>query len=207
VIDTLEGLRARFRTHEPVLSTADSSVEASVALILSEREYRGDRGLNLLFIRRAENEADRWSGQIAFPGGRIDAMDAGPDRTAERETFEEVGISISASDRVGRLDDLEGSSESIVVSGFVYALDRPADLELNHEIAEAFWLPLRELANPDRHVERTFPYLDQELHLPALKVLDDERHAVLWGLSYRFLQLLMEKTDHYLPPMPWRKDI
>lgn len=207
MFEQLQDLKRKFRGHEPALSGHKPQVEASVALILTEQIRQGRSDLSLLFIRRAEKESDRWSGQIAFPGGRIDPRDAGPSQTAERETFEEVGVAISDSDLVARLDDLEGTSESIVVSGFVYALEHPTALHLNHEIAEAFWLPLYEIESPARQSERSFEYLDQRLQLPALRVLDDEQHPVLWGLSYRFLQILMEKLERQLPPMPWHEGL
>lgn len=207
MIDELESLRAAFSGHEPLLTDGDRKIRASVSLVLCEQLQDGRSDLSLLFIRRAESEGDRWSGHIAFPGGRVDAVDEDPRATAERETFEEVGIKVAKPELVARIDDLEGTGESIVVSGFIYALEQPGDPKLNHEIAEAFWLPLYEIENPVRHFERSFPYLDQELHLPALRVLDDPGRPVLWGLSYRFLQILMNKIERHLPPMPWHDDL
>jgi 8-oxo-dGTP pyrophosphatase MutT (NUDIX family) len=49
----------------------------------------------ILFIKRAQNKRDKWSGNIAFPGGRRDADDADDCAAAVRETWEEVGIDIS----------------------------------------------------------------------------------------------------------------
>ena len=45
---------------------------AAVALVLRAVPMRG---LDLLFIRRAEYAEDPWSGQVAFPGGRHEAGD------------------------------------------------------------------------------------------------------------------------------------
>ncbi|MBW2229138.1 MAG: CoA pyrophosphatase [Deltaproteobacteria bacterium] len=192
-------LRVRFKADDPALGAA------SVALILRERG--GD--LELLFIRRAEKEGDHWSGHIAFPGGRLDAADSGPRHTAERETAEEVGIVLEPADRLGRLDDLRGQSRSIVVSAFVYGFSDERDLLLNHEVAEAFWIPLVELLDPGRHVKRSFHHLDRELDLPAIRVLDDAgpEAPLLWGLSYRFLDLLMLNIARAIPSMPWREDL
>jgi hypothetical protein len=44
---------------------------AAVALILQLREGE----LGVLMIRRAEREGDPWSGQMAFPGGRMEPRD------------------------------------------------------------------------------------------------------------------------------------
>ena len=58
---------------------------------------------HLLFIRRATNEQDRHSGQVAFPGGAKDADDTCATDTALRETSEEIGVS---ADRVKIIAEL-----------------------------------------------------------------------------------------------------
>jgi 8-oxo-dGTP pyrophosphatase MutT (NUDIX family) len=203
LVETVDGLKACFRGHEPELSTLDADSRASVALVM--REEQGD--LSLLFIQRAVSESDRWSGHIAFPGGRVQSEDAGPRETAERETREEVGLDLAPADYVARLDDLVGHSESILVSGFVYTLTDPRmSLVSSHEVEHAFWLRLGDLEDPARHVERSFRYLEHELPLPAIQVLEGEG-PVLWGLSYQFLQQLMQRAGRTIPPMPWHRDL
>ena len=44
-----------------------------------------------MFIRRAFNPKDPWSGNVAFPGGRKDG-DETDKQTAVRETMEELGL-------------------------------------------------------------------------------------------------------------------
>ena len=62
-----------------------------------------DEGLSLLFTVRAAG-LSRHAGQIAFPGGRLEAGE-GPLEAALREAYEEVGLSVSSEDVLGRLDD------------------------------------------------------------------------------------------------------
>jgi len=50
----------------------------------------------LLYIKRAVYEGDRWSGHVAFPGGKADAGDADDGATAVREAREELGIDLEA---------------------------------------------------------------------------------------------------------------
>ncbi|CAG8486800.1 6713_t:CDS:2 [Acaulospora colombiana] len=64
----------------------------------------------ILYIKRALRNGDRWSGQMAFPGGKQDPEDVDDLDTAERETFEEVGLDLGNRDQfthIGALDDLE----------------------------------------------------------------------------------------------------
>lgn len=198
---TIDAVRQKLSEHAPSLSGRPERNQAAVAIVLWERAD----DLSLLMIRRAEHEADRWSGHIAFPGGRIDAEDDGPQEAAERETLEEVGLDLARADHIGRLDDVLGFKESIVVSGFVYGTRDPGELHLNHEVADAFWMPIADLLDERRHIRRTFSYRELSIELPALKVLEDG--PVLWGITYRFVDELMGLLGHSIPTMPWDPDL
>ena len=60
----------------------------------------------ILFIKRSVNPRDRWSGHVAFPGGRQEG-DESLRHTSARETMEEVGLDVESRDYVylGSLDD------------------------------------------------------------------------------------------------------
>jgi 8-oxo-dGTP pyrophosphatase MutT (NUDIX family) len=199
---SLDDIHACLGRRSPATATGVENVRASVALVVREKANE----LSLLFIRRALREGDRWSGHIAFPGGHRDGPHETLRQAAERETLEEVGLDLSAARALGRLDDLTGTSESIRVSGFVFGWEGEGALELNHEVDDAFWLPFDEVESPERHEQRGFDYRGSELHLPALRVLDGDG-PLLWGLSYRFLELLMTATGRALPAMPWHADL
>lgn len=213
MIRTSEELVRAFEGHEPQIHGDVERIQASVALVVGQR----DDDLALLFIERARHEDDRWSGDIAFPGGRIDAGDADAASTAARETLEEVGLSLEGHGPIARLDDLVGFRESVVVSGFVFALPDCPEPEANYEVRSAFWLPFSEIESSARHVTRGFDYQGKELIVPALHVHDEGDLAaepedaaarpVLWGLSYRFLELLMRKCGRPIPGMPWNPDV
>lgn len=157
---------------------------AAVAMILEEKPD----GLNILFIQRSTDENDYWSGQIGFPGGRTEGGDGTPRDTAERETREEIGLDLSAAHYLGRLSDIAPGGLQIVVSCFVYAVKtHPGLYPDNREIAGAFWVPVRELDNPDRRSRVEFPVRGRLRKFPALK-LRDGSEPPLWGLTYRLLR-------------------
>ena len=199
---SLEDIRRRFSEHLPKLHSRDAKIRASVAVVLCPAN--GD--VHVLLIERAESEGDRWSGHIAFPGGRVDPADSSPRHAAERETREETGVDLSRGEYLGRLDDLTGAVESILVSAFVYAASDPGPLVLNAEVKQAFWMPLSEICAPDRHVERSFTYADREIDVPAIRVLE-RGETVLWGISYRFLELLLQVIGGEIPRMAWHSDL
>jgi 8-oxo-dGTP pyrophosphatase MutT (NUDIX family) len=91
------------------------------------------------------------SGQIAFPGGRVDATDPSPLHTAYREAEEEIGLDRSLVTPLGYLDGYLSSTNYLVLP--VVGLVSPSySLALNpHEVADAFEVPLHVLMDPNRH--------------------------------------------------------
>lgn len=193
---TLEEIRSALRRHEPATSTIPGTREAAVAVVLRPAR-RGTP--DLLLIERARHEADPWSGQMAFPGGRVDPGD--PDRraAAERETLEEVGLSLADAEPLGRLDDLEPRSigrNELVISAFVYHLESPGVLRPNYEVETALWVPVAELLDPARQVDVAFP--PGGASHPGIRVGASQRHVV-WGLTLRFLEDLLRIVGRPLP--------
>ncbi len=187
----IEDIRRRFGEHTPRILSDPQCQKAAVAVVLRDGE---DRQPEVLFIKRAEHPADPWSGQMAFPGGRVEPADETLQSAAERETLEEVGLSLQEADRLGRLDDLEGlrgggRSAGIVISAFVYHHRSPGALRLNYEVDEGLWVSLSALADPARRVEYVHPLLGAETY-PGILVGDPDRHVV-WGLTYRFVEMFL----------------
>jgi 8-oxo-dGTP pyrophosphatase MutT (NUDIX family) len=179
--------------HRPQLIEGEARGRAAVAVVL-----RDDAGpMELLFIERARREGDPWSGDIAFPGGRIDEEDASAQAAAERETLEEVGLFLDAPALLGRLNDrygMKSTTSGIVVSAFVYHVHQPSALTENYEVKEAFWFPVEALLERRRHVT----YLQERgLRFPGIVVADEER-KVVWGLTYRFVTQFLEILGHTL---------
>lgn len=98
-------------------------------------------GATVLLTQRTEALRSH-SGQIAFPGGRIDDGDETPEHAALREAEEEIGITAASVEIVGRLPDyLTGSGYRIVP--VLAVIDPEHRLTLNpHEVADAFETPL-----------------------------------------------------------------
>jgi hypothetical protein len=75
----------------------------------------------MLYLLRAVHERDKWSGHVAFPGGKLEPQDENIRATAMRETLEEVGIDLKspAYKYLGRLNDLNiGFGVKMVVCPF-----------------------------------------------------------------------------------------
>src|SRR5690606_14548346 len=143
--------------------------------------------LELLVIRRATREGDPWSGHMAFPGGRSDPGDPGPQATAERETMEEVGIDLARSGRLlGTLDRVgpRAGPVPIVISPFVFATRRDTIVRPNEEVAAAFWVPVTVLGSPGAATEYLHVLAHgEELRFPAIAY----QSHVIWGLTHRIM--------------------
>jgi 8-oxo-dGTP pyrophosphatase MutT (NUDIX family) len=180
-----------------VIETGADWQHAAVAVVFRE----GRTGPELLFIQRASHPNDPWSGQIGFPGGRVETEDEGPLQAARRETMEEIGLDLEPSAGVrslGALNQVQARAKqeilSMVISPYAFLLDGPAEpppaLALNYEVDAAFWIPLAKLASEDlriwHHAARaTVPY--------RFRALNVGRAVPLWGLTHRMTMEILEQ--------------
>jgi 8-oxo-dGTP pyrophosphatase MutT (NUDIX family) len=109
-----------------------------------------DDGMQLLLTRRTANLREH-SGQIALPGGRVDATDASAQAAALREAFEEVGLLPHSVKVLGQLNQyVTGTGFDIapvvgLVNEVFVAVPSPA------EVSEVFQVPLIFLMDPNNH--------------------------------------------------------
>jgi len=103
------------------------------------------------------------------------------------------------------LSDVLGNAESIRSSAFVYAIEGDPALEPNYEVGEVFWSPLAHCRDPERQALRDFTYLGRTTRLPTIRLLEDERAPVLWGITYKFLDHFMDAIGCPIPLMPWEE--
>ncbi len=193
----LAAIREQILGYEPRLepAPAETHLRAAVALVLHEEA--GADGPELLFIERAEREGDPWSGQMAFPGGRMDRDDPDLAATACRETAEEVAVELG--EPIGRLDDLAGSRDPqvppIVVSPYVYALSERPQTSPNHEVRSTVWVPVSWILHPDSALEYRFERPSFSGSFPAFGY----QGYTVWGLTYRVLEMFFEVLGRELP--------
>lgn len=180
---TLADIRAALAAHTP--SSLGGRSRAAVAVVLHD----APAGPELLFIERAARFGDPWSGQMAFPGGRLDPGDADDRAAAERETREEVGLDLAGAEWLGRLGDVDAGIRVVaplVLSAFVYRLDAPPALVRNHEVRETLWVPMSRLVDPAHRVRHRFGVA----RFPGIVVGEPGRHVV-WGLTYQLVDDLL----------------
>lgn len=155
-------------------------VRSCVALI-----YRmdNDDDQELLFIQRALREGDPWSGDMAFPGGRMEARDVSPRAAAEREALEETGL-----DLVTRQ---HSRWRPMVVTPYIYQWYGPGDSAMNHEVENLVWIPVSELAAPENQSTLLWRTRFGRLRLPCIRY----QGYCIWGLSYSMLKEFLQLTQ------------
>ncbi len=142
----------------------------------------------LLTLRTPELKSH--SGQIAFPGGKIDAADASPLDAALREAEEEIGLDRKLIDPIGYLDLY------LTFSGFrilptVARVSPDYRLTINPaEVVEAFEVPMEFLMQPDNHKRHSRIWKEGiERHYYAMPF--GERY--IWGITAGILRNLYER--------------
>jgi 8-oxo-dGTP pyrophosphatase MutT (NUDIX family) len=129
------------------------------------------------------------AGQVAFPGGKIEAGDATPAAAALREAWEEIGLAPALVEPLGYLDlYLTFSGFRIlptvarVAPGFV--------LTPNHrEVADIFEVPLAFLMTPENHRLKSRDWKGLIRHYYEIPYQD--RH--IWGVTAGILRNMYER--------------
>jgi 8-oxo-dGTP pyrophosphatase MutT (NUDIX family) len=198
---TVDDIRAALDGHRPrrLARSPDMKVAAVAAVI---RQAADD--VELLFIHRAEDPADPWSGHMAFPGGRVEAGDASPVAAAIREAREEVALDLERDGVfLGRLSDVaavgRGRPLSLVIEPHVFAVDVLPALRPNHEVAAVVWVPMRYLM--DRSNRSTVPWRHggMNIELPCYRY----REHVIWGLTFGMVDELVALLEGREGPGRW----
>lgn len=161
-------------------------VPAAVLLLL-----RDTPGVELLFTRRTETLA-RHPGQVAFPGGRVEAGDHDAVDAALREAGEEIGVPREVVTPMGFLDCFE------TVSGFCVTpvvarlhADAPPLVIDPGEVAEAFEVPLAFFLDPANRRHYSMEYRGR--HHPMVEFnFGDHR---IWGATAAMLLNLLQRMQ------------
>jgi 8-oxo-dGTP pyrophosphatase MutT (NUDIX family) len=183
------GRRLATPLHMPI--ERDRVPQAAVSLILSEA--RGSA--QTLIIKRAERPGDHWSGHLALPGGRAQDVDADLIATAARETYEEVGIDLlDGGEFIGQLEILAPTNwrlPRLEITPFVAVAPPRFTLNLNGEVASAFWISIADLKREGRSSFFSMP-LDGVINKwPAYP----SEGGPIWGITERILTNFLALLD------------
>lgn len=114
--------------------------------------------LDLLLVGRAASLAHH-PGQVAFPGGRLDPEDDGPEDAALREAAEETGLDPAGVEVLGTLAELPVHVSNHVVVPVLawWATPSPVAVVDRRESATVFRAPVADLVDPANRRTATLP--------------------------------------------------
>lgn len=189
-------------------------LESSVCIILRENEKSR---LEILFVKRAVSEVDKHSGQIAFPGGRLEKGENSLE-AAIRETKEEIGVGLKSDEYVGyimRRPAYQGGLRisNMLLTSHIFCISHSPTFTLNSsEIHSYRWSELHNFTHnlkyyskPKRNLMKS-PEFKSFLNpsgiisgeFPGVLVKksefcdsNDSSDYHLWGATYRILRNLV----------------
>jgi 8-oxo-dGTP pyrophosphatase MutT (NUDIX family) len=133
------------------------------------------------------------AGQIAFPGGKIDATDATPLDTALREAEEEVGLSREFVEPIGYLG-LYGTSFGFRILPTLARVRPGFKVTMSEgEVVDTFEVPLSFLMNAANHQVHTKEFRGMQRSYYAMPY----GPRYIWGATAGMLRMLYERI--YLP--------
>jgi len=164
-------------------ATFDSSIEKpdnEAAVLIAITDDPSDPAMVL--TRRASH-MNSHAGEVAFPGGKVDATDRDLVVTALRESFEEIGLAQNKVDVVGALS-ASTSKFGLQVRPIVGII--PADIELvgsEDELDSIFHVPLRFFFENEPAVDYEVRFNDVDYVVPCYRY----EGYVIWGLTAYFI--------------------
>lgn len=142
---------------------------------------RRDDKWHVLFTQRTTNLPEH-SGQVAFPGGRMEEGDQTLEETALREAYEEVNLLPQEVIILGQLHQIYTIS-NYCVTPYVGVIPWPYPIKLEaKEVSLIFTLPLTWLADPQNHEVR-WRELPQPFDPVPVIYFHSFAGELLWGVS------------------------
>jgi 8-oxo-dGTP pyrophosphatase MutT (NUDIX family) len=154
-------------------------------------------GQPTLVLTRRTADLRLHSGQISFPGGRIDPEDESAASAARRETLEELGVRTEDLPLLGPLEPVYTIASNFILLPFVaFAPARPTFIPNPFEVAEVIELPLRHLLEPAT-VENEIWEIRGERRLIAFYRFGEHK---IWGATARVLRQILDLAGGPQPP-------
>lgn len=152
--------------------------------------------LDVLLVERAATLNDH-PGQVAFPGGSVDATDATTVDAALREAREETGLDPDGVRVLGSLPAVGLPVSNFLVTPVLGWWDKPTPVDVVDygESASVFRVPVADLLNPENRRTAVFPSGRRAHRSPAFLV----NGVLVWGFTGIILSAVLDELGWTQP--------
>ncbi|WP_330926208.1 CoA pyrophosphatase [Candidatus Sororendozoicomonas aggregata] len=189
----LDLIKTRLSNHQP--RTIQSTLPQAAVLIpvIQTKEPA-------IILTRRSPRLSTHSGEVAFPGGKRDADDSSLEKTALRESFEEIGLCPSSVTLVGEISTVV-SLFGIAVTPFVGLVPEYIDLTPNaDELDRIFTVPLPFLLDQKNLSIARRKGSNRPFAMPSYQYGE----YTIWGLTaimiVDFLNVTLDANIPFSPP-------
>lgn len=170
---------------QPVRPFDRPPVPAAVLIALVQRP----EGHTVLYTERSP-DLRAHSGQVAFPGGKIDRADAGPAAAALREAFEEVGMAQEDATILGYMPTYFTGTNYLITP--VVAEVRPSGPFVPNpgEVHSVFEVPLTRILSAETYGRFRISRGGKE---HSTWQIDHDGH-VIWGITANLTRLFRDRV-------------
>ncbi|HEX2892050.1 CoA pyrophosphatase [Vineibacter terrae] len=197
-----------------VLNSAANGQElkrAAVAITVVARDEDdafGRPGDAAFLLTRRAPKLRAHAGQLALPGGRVDAGET-PQQAALRELDEELGLALDESHILGTLDDYPTRSGYLIAPVVLWAPLEAVITPNPAEVAHLFRIPLAELRRPESPEIFSIPESDRPVIRLPTPMVNGHINAPTAAMLYQFREVALEgratRVDHFDQPVwAWR---
>lgn len=171
----------------PVLLPDTRILRAAAVLIAVWLRPDGAR----LILTKRSSHLKHHPGQIAFPGGKVDAGDSGPEAAALREAWEEIGLPPDRVEVLGRLPAHETVTNYMITPILGLVRDDFSPILEAGEVDEVFTVPLAHVLDRENFVIEGRVWKGQPRRYFAVPY----GPYYIWGATARILRNLAEMAS------------
>ena len=168
-------------SYEDILAKNPKFAAVNILLYLKNNEWY------FPLMVRTTNERDRHSGQISLPGGKKEESDENFEQTAQRETFEEMGIDIHYNRIIREMSPIFIPPSNFYVRAFIsYTKKNPEFILQKSEAVELIEFPVTALLSLSEQPEFMVLPTSNGVEVPVINF----NNYIIWGATSMILSEL-----------------